>query len=115
MSLRDDLLAFAPEIPDSTRVDLMLSLAALRINRRVWGSKADFGTILLALHMLTRFGADSSTGPSVGGSVVGEKIGDIESRYAALEMKGDEEFATTAYGAQFAQMRKALGVSPLVV
>lgn len=115
MALRDDLLAFAPEIPDSARVDLMLSYAALRVNRRLWSYKADFGTILLACHMLTRFGADATTGPSVGGSVIGEKVGDLETRYAALEMKGDEELATTSYGAQFAQMRKALGASPLVV
>lgn len=113
MALRDDLLAFAPEITDNARVDLMLSYAALRVNRRVWGSKADFGTMLLACHMLTRFSADS--GPAVGGSVTMEKVGDIQTQYAALDMAGDEEFATTSYGALFAQTRKALGVSPLVV
>lgn len=113
MALRDDLLQLAPELPDNSRLDFFLTQASLRINRRVWGSKADLGTMLLAAHMLTRFAAD--VGPAVGGSVTQEKVGDLQTQYAAIDMKGDEELATTAYGAQFAQMRKALGVSPLVV
>lgn len=113
MALRDDLLAFAPEIANDSRVDLMLTYAALRVNRRVWGSKADFGTVLLALHMLTRFSQD--TGPAVGGPVSMEKVGDLQTQYGVLTMEGDEELATTAYGALFAQTRKGLGVSPLVV
>lgn len=110
---RTDILAFAPEITDDSRVDLMLNFALLRINQRVWGSKADLGTILLACHMLTRF--SSANGPSVGGVVTMEKVGDIQTQYDGIKMDGDEELATTAYGAQFAQMRKAIGVSPLVV
>lgn len=113
MALRDDLLAFAPEIPDNSRVDLMLNYASLRVNRRAWGSRADLATILLAAHMLTRFSAES--GPAAGGSVTSEKVGDLETQYAEINMKNDEEFVTTAYGAQYAQMRKALGASPLVV
>lgn len=117
MALRDDLLAFAPEFPDNARVDLMLNYAALRVNRRVWGSKADFGTILLACHMLKRFGpisGDPNVGSAVGGSVTMEKVGDIQTQYAAIDIKGDEELVSTAYGAMFAEMKSKLGVSPIV-
>lgn len=113
MALRDDLLILAPEIPDNSRIDFFLTQAALRINRARWGSKADYATILLAAHELTRFNAAS--GPAVGGAVILEKVGDLQTQYAALSMKGDEEFSTTAYGATYAQMRKALGLSPLVI
>lgn len=113
MTLLEQLMAFAPQFTDTARINLMLGYAALRINRKRWGSKADFATVLLALHMLTRFDAD--TGPQVGGVVQGEKVGDLETRYATIDMKGDEELVTTAYGAQFAQMRRALGLTPVLV
>lgn len=113
MALRDDLIAFAPELATDARIDIMLSYAALRINRARWGSKADFGTMLLACHMLTRLSA--SAGPAVGGTVLREKVGDLETQYGQIEMKGDEEFATTAYGALFVQTRKGLGLTPLVL
>lgn len=117
MALRDDLLAFAPEFPDNARVDLMLTYAALRVNRRVWGSRADFGTILLACHMLKRLGpiaGDPSVGAAVGGVVTLEKVGDIQTQYAAIEIKGDEELVTSTYGAMFAELKSKLGVSPIM-
>lgn len=113
MALRDDLLAFAPEITDNSRVDLMLNYAALRINRRVFGPKADLGTILLACHMLIRF--DPAADPEAAGQTIRVKIGQMEAQSATLVIPGDEELCTTRYGANFAQMRKALGISPLVV
>lgn len=115
MALRDDLLILAPEFKDEddARIDFFLDKAALRVNRRVWGSKADWGTVLLAAHMLTRFAPDASAGSS--GQVTMEKVGDLQAQYGVLKMDGDEELSTTTYGAQFAQMRKALRVSPLVL
>lgn len=115
MALRDDLKLLAPELAAETdaRLDLFLGWASLRVNRRVFGAKADLATLLLTAHMLTRFSADAS--PAAGGTITQEKVGDIQTSYAALEMEGDAEFATTAYGAQFAQMRRGVSISPMVV
>lgn len=112
-SLHADLIAFAPLTPDTPRVDLFLSYARLRVNRKAWGAKSDMATILIALHMLTRFDAD--TGAAVGGSVIGEKVGDLETRYAAVNIKGDEDFSTTSYGTLYVQMRTGLGLTPRMV
>lgn len=115
MSLRADLLVLAPELIEETdaRIDMFLGWAALRINRAAWASKADLGTILLAAHMLTRFAVDSVAG--VSGPVIQEKVGDLEARYGELKIAGSEELSTTTYGAQFAQMRRAINVTPLIV
>lgn len=115
MSLRADLIVLAPELSEETdaRIDMFLGWAALRINRRVWGSKADFATLLLTAHMLTRFAADMVA--SVSGPVIQEKVGDLASQYGQINLEGDEELSTSTYGAQFAQMRRSIRVSPLVV
>lgn len=115
MALRDDLLVLAPELATETtgRLDQFLEWASLRVNRRAFGSKADLATILLAAHMLTRFSADA--GPASPGAVVQEKVGDLSTSYSKLELTGNEELATSSYGAQFAQMKRSIMTTPLVV
>lgn len=115
MALRDDLLALAPEIADNSRVDLFLGYAALRVNRRIFSGKADFATLLLAAHMLTRFSADMSAG--VSGAVTMEKVGDLQTQYGRLGLAGDgdDELNTTTYGAHFVSLRRGLLTTPLVV
>lgn len=116
MALRDDLLVLAPELSSETtfRIDQFITWAALRVNRRIYGeAKADLVTILLAAHMLTRFSADN--GPSEAGQVIQEKVGDLMQAYSKLEMPGSEELATTSYGAQYAQIKRSVLTTPLVV
>lgn len=112
-SVRDVLLQAAPELVNDSRIDFWLEQASLSINKRAWGSKWMLGQALLAAHYLTRFG--EATGPAVGGVIVKEKVGDLETQYKEIVMVGDEELVTTAYGARYAQMRRALGVRGITI
>jgi uncharacterized protein DUF4054 len=111
--VKDVLLQFAPELAGDSRIDFMIEQASLSINCRAWGDKAETANALLAAHYLTRF--NERAGPAVGGAVTQEKVGDLQTQYAAIEMKGDEELVTTAYGARYAQMRRALGVRGITI
>lgn len=119
MALRDDLKVLGPEFTSETddRLDQFLDWAALSINRRVFGSKADLATILLAAHYLTRF-PSSGGNASQSGSITMEKVGELQQSYSDLSGKAepsDVELMTTSYGARYVTLRRSTLATPLVV
>jgi hypothetical protein len=111
VSIRDILEDVAPELlttdpTASARMDRFIGYAADEVSRDTWGDKADMATALLAAHKLTlatRRGANQ-------GALTGERLGDASRTYATPAAAGSEDLAATSHGAEFARLRRTLGL-----
>jgi hypothetical protein len=106
---QSDISNVAPELASQTqeRVDLFIEYARLFVNEEKWGSKAKFGIVLYACHLLTLSSSDGRSG------ITSEKVGELQVNYAAPQ--GDDELNQTPYGMMYRNLRKTLPFTPLVV
>lgn len=106
---QSDISNVAPELASQSqaRVDLFIEYARLFVNEEKWGSKAKFGIVLYACHLLTLSTTDGRN------QVTSEKVGELQVNYAAPQ--GDDELNQTPYGLMYKNLRKTLPFTPLVV
>lgn len=83
--------------------------AILDVNANVWGVKTDTGVMLLTAHLIT-MGSRSG----VSGSVIFQKVGDLQRRFSD-NVSSESELALTSYGSEFLRTRKTLVTSPLII
>lgn len=110
MTTQTDIIrALAPELSgeSNNRLSLFLNLASLSVNISVWGTKADYGTSLLAAHMMTVSKRNGVLGVSM------ETVGDLSRSYNAI--KGDEIMMQTSYGAEYLRLKRSLIITPILV
>jgi Protein of unknown function (DUF4054) len=121
------LKLLAPEFADAepALIEFHIEMAADRVNRRVFGAKADQATALLAAHSLKLAAVDAAELESGTGSdlvIKSQSIGELSVTYdtaasaaARVALPGDEEFAQTSYGIRYVQLRRSVATSPGVV
>jgi len=110
----DMVICVAPELEgtDPDRIDKFIGWAKNSVAEDIWLDQADYGTALLAAHMLT-----VSNRRGIGGEVKRKKLGDSEIEFNVLSAAGSvqpHELATTSYGREFLRVRRTLQMGPLV-
>lgn len=107
------LKALFPEFSAQSdqRVQSFLDMATRRVDTGVFGTLFDDAVSFLTAHMLTKAILTQSGGGLI---VTTEKVGDLERSYAQ-HGAGATGYASTAYGAEFLKLRRAVTPSPMVV
>jgi len=85
--------------------------AALNINCKKWGAKAQQGLIYLTAHTI-----EMSQRKGKGGLLEKEKVGEIEKEYDLSNTSGKKDVLDfTSWGQEFKRIRKTLQISPLII
>lgn len=87
------------------KLNAYIQIASGRVPRPVWGANTDYGTALLAAHMLTAAGRGGQG--SGGGAVTQEQVGDLSRSFQSIAEtgSGDAALMTTRYGIDFVELR----------
>lgn len=99
------------------RVKAYIDIAATRVNRCVFGSKADYAHALMTAHMLVSLGlsAVATEGGGGAGPVTSEKIGDLAVSYGDLTSNESfNGFGTTKYGIEFINLQRSVLKGPML-
>lgn len=117
-----DLHAFRTRFPDfdckpDHVIGLALEDAALQINRRAWGRKADLGTLYLAAHMMAVDDLALAGSGGAQGAVLSETVGSISRTYASpgATYGVTGEFGTTKYGLMYMRLKSQVFGSPVLL
>ena len=104
---------------DDATVNHYLALTAARLEPSVWGVHYQQGLILLAAHLLTLRArtASAAAGATGAGPVSQIKTGELTVVWGAVAgvVGTDAQYATTPYGVEYLNLRRAIPTSPLVV
>ena len=107
MSVSSTLSILAPSYDSIASRDEYIALATLRVNRTLFGTKADWATALMAAHIIT---LSTGTVFSGGGSgvVSSKREGDLAITYAVnvSGMGTSNDLNLTWYGKQFLALGK---------
>lgn len=100
-----------PEFANQTnkRIQFFIDMSERRINRPIFGDKADDAVCLMSAHLLTL----GSRG-GVGGAITGEKVGDLSTNYSSGS-QGVNSLSGTAYGQLFGDLMKSCRAVPRVL
>ena len=98
-----ELLAFAPELPDTAQLQLWLTITQSMLRAAEWGDVLSDGHLTLAAHFCT-----VSLNPSAaGGPITARSIDKISESYAAQAI-ADTELGLTVYGRAHIALRDNL-------
>lgn len=111
MAVRDTFNLIAPEFENDPNADGMLSLAAERLEPKVFGKQYELATSYLAAHMLalSRRAQSSGNGGGGVGPVTGERAGEVSRNYGSVNFGGQDiaYYGSTPYGLEFLNIRRA--------
>ena len=108
-----ELKKMFPEFANETnpRINFFIGMAERRVNKTVFGDKADDAVCLMTAHLLTL----GSRGGQ-GGTVTSEKVGDLSRSYSSAS-KGDDSNSldSTSYGQMFNDLMQSCRQGPRVL
>ncbi|NEZ65524.1 DUF4054 domain-containing protein [Leptolyngbyaceae cyanobacterium CCMR0082] len=104
---------------EDTRVERLLTRAALRIDATQFGECYDEAHGLVVAHLLARSKESANSNGKGQGALVSVQVeNQYSERYAdpnSAISKADSEYASTTYGQQFLELRNALIVPILII
>ena len=111
MSASSVLSVIASQYDAYPNRDEFLSLAALRVNRCLFGDKADLATALMAAHFIA-LSDSSSTVRQYGesGPVTSKKEGDLSISYGGGGTNNKDDLGLTVFGQQFQGLQTSSGL-----
>ena len=101
-----------PEFANETnpQIQFFLDMAERRVNRSIFGDKADDAVCLMTLHLLTL----GSRGGNAG-AVTQEKVGDLSRGYSGGKSSDGNSISSTAYGQMFDDLMRSCRTGPRVL
>ena len=92
------------------RVQFFIDMAERRVNRNIFGDKADDAVCLMSAHLLSM---GSRGGKS--GAITGEKVGDLSRNYSSGVDKDSSSLKSTSYGQLFEDLMVSCRAVPRVL
>lgn len=101
-----------PEFESETnkRIQFFIDMAERKINRPIFGDKADDAVCLMSAHLLTL----GSRGGN-GGAITGEKVGDLSRNYSAGNSDKKGPHGSTSYGEMYDDLLRSCRAVPRVL
>ena len=95
---------------ENSRIKFFIDMAERRVNRTIFGDKADDAVCLMSAHLLTM----GSRGGQ-GGSVTSEKVGDLSRGYSSGSADKKGPHGSTSYGEMYDDLLRSCRTGPRVL
>lgn len=115
-----DIIDRFPEFSavDPGEIDRYIAEAERNTNRAQWGGKADDSVAYLTAHLMSIFGATTTSGDACGcpgldepGPVTAEREGQVSAAYRVPDLYAKNEYGTTKYGRRYLTLLQTIFVT----